>query len=211
MSKAMIRLASKALNRIKLLFKQSYLFIPPIRGECINIGCDKGIRRGWINIDSEIVNPSIISVDIKTASGLHELYQMSARIIEINHVINRLDWKQASSLLDACFLVLKRCGKVIINFTDESKRVENEGQADIENANNKNYSDFEFDLYPSSISGQSRVNMDEQTGSTTWTAKKLTNILVSLGFSTICIEKLPKHDCAKSLDACIIAYKKSLH
>ena len=206
----MIRMVARALRRTGLLLEKSYWVIPAMRGKCINIGCEKGIRRGWINIDSEIVDPSVMTIDVTTASGLHELYQMAACVIEINDVIDRLNWRQASSLLEACYLILKSSGKIVINFTDESKRIR-EKQIDFDHRNYKSCSDLEKDLCPSDISDTSQLNIENQTCSTHWTTKKVSYILISMGFSTICIENTHKRIANKKAGTCIVAYKAALY
>ena len=207
----MITPESWVLRRAGQLFKQSYFFLQSIRGKCIRIGCDKGVRLGWVNIDSEIVDPRVVSIDITTASGLHELYQMSAYIIEINHVIDRLSCNQVASLLEACFLILKSSGKVIIEFTDKSNRLRAAGHDEISYADHISYSDSASYLCPFEILCSSEANTYKQAGSVAWTAKNLSHILISLGFSVIYIEKLPAHGCSISLDTRIVAYKTALY
>jgi predicted SAM-dependent methyltransferase len=105
------------------------------RGEpaCLNLGCGPKPLAGWLNVDQLPSSPGSIVFDLRR--GLPMLDDTTVDVIYHEHFFEHLDRRSARRLLQECFRVLRKGGRMRVAMPDLDRCVRRylEGWADQDN------------------------------------------------------------------------------
>lgn len=175
----------KILKRYKSYFRK-YKNRPLDEGVLINIGCGNDIRVGWLNCDLFPLDSTVLKLDISTAEGLEWLSTQDASLIECNHVIGYLNYKQAKLFFQSCFDGLAVGGKLILEFPDILKIAKLMIDLNVKKCSDTEYLEIIRAIYAYDIKDAKADSIEFSTYITGWASDFVIRELESIGFRSVC-------------------------
>lgn len=178
-----------------------------LKGTCINIGCGKDIRLGWINCDLFPATNSVRKFDITSSEDLSWLSETSSELIECNHVIGYINYTQALNFFYACFASLVKDGKLIIEFPDIIKISKHLIELDSDSIHTEKYIELIRAVYAYDHADAFNANFNKQTYIFGWSSNFVKKSLKDIGFSQVHLCSPLTHDQREWRDSRIEAIK----
>jgi predicted SAM-dependent methyltransferase len=154
----------------------------------INIGCGTDIKPCWVNCDLHPLDASVKKLDIKNPDDLTWLAHKEASLINCDHVIGYLTIAQAELFFRACYQGLKKDGRLILEFPDLKKLM---NQLDTLDYSSKTFEEKYIEIiraiYAYDKDDAKSLNFSKQTYTTGWTPDFLELKLREIGFSRVII------------------------